>query len=443
LAQLKANPNIGLLLLGDSITQNYEKAKTPDENFQPTWQRFYGSRAALNAGFSGDRTEHVLWRLEHGEIDGIRPRAVVLLIGTNNTAAGQSAADVELGIDAVVDKLREKLPQASIVLLGILPSEISETKSAADREINRYLASRYAVDPKVAYLDIGPVFFRDGTLDASLFYDPRLPRPGRPLHPDTAGQRLMAEAIEPTLVRLLQDGPRQYLASLSEVNTAVIPVPRLEMDFYDWYERHRDVLSAKAHLDPEIVLIGDSITHMWGGTPVSNRVNGAQAWEQMFGTTRTLNLGFGWDRTQNVLWRLAHGEFEGLHPKTVVINIGTNNLTGTANARANTPAEVAQGILAIHEQVRAQSHQSRIIVMGIFPRGFDASTPLRAAIAEANRLLAQAFAAKDQTTFLDIGAQFLEPDGSLPKTLMSDGTHPSEEGYKIWAKALQAAGVGR
>src|SRR5258708_4995920 len=110
LAQVRANPNIGLLLLGDSITQNYEKTKTPDENFQTTWQRFYGPRAALNAGFSGDRTEHVLWRLEHGEIDGIRPRAVVLLIGTNNTAAGQTAADVELGIDAVVDKLREKLP---------------------------------------------------------------------------------------------------------------------------------------------------------------------------------------------------------------------------------------------------------------------------------------------------------------------------------------------
>ena len=127
----------------------------------------------------------------------------------------------------------------------------------------------------------------------------------------------------------------------------------------------------------------------------------------------------------------------------MVINIGTNNLTGTANARANTPAEVVQGILAIHEQVRAQSPQSRIIVMGVFPRGFAAQTPLRAAIAEVNRLLAPALAAKDNTTFLDIGAQFLEPDGTLPKTLMSDGTHPSEEGYKIWAKALLAAGVGR
>jgi lysophospholipase L1-like esterase len=442
-AQVKANPNIGVLLLGDSITQNYEKTKTPDENFQPTWQRFYAPRAALNAGFSGDRTEHVLWRLDHGEIDGIRPRAVVLLIGTNNTAAGQAAADVELGIDAVVNKLREKLPQASIVLVGILPSEISEKKSAADREINRYLARRYAVDPKVAFLDIAPVFYKDGKLDASIFYDPRLPRPGKPLHPDTVGQRLMAAAIEPTLMRLLQDGPRQYLAGLSEVNTAVIPVPRLEMDFYDWYQRHQEVLSAKTQMDPQIVLIGDSITHMWGGTPKSQVVNGPLAWEQAFGAAQTLNLGFGWDRTQNVLWRLSQGEFEGLHPKTVVINIGTNNLTGTGNARANTPAEVVQGIVAIHEQVRAQSPQSRIIVMGVFPRGFGANTPLRAAIAEVNRLLVPALSGRDNTTFLDIGAQFLEADGTLPKVLMKDGTHPSEEGYKIWAKALLDAGVGR
>jgi lysophospholipase L1-like esterase len=68
---------------------------------------------------------------------------------------------------------------------------------------------------------------------------------------------------------------------------------------------------------------------------------------------------------------------------------------------------------------------------------------LRAAIAEVNRLLAPALSGRDNTTFLDIGAQFLEADGTLPKVLMKDGTHPSEEGYKIWAKALLDAGVGR
>jgi lysophospholipase L1-like esterase len=442
--QVKANPNVGLLLLGDSITQNYEKAKAPDENFQPVWQRFYAARGALNAGFSGDRTEHVLWRLDHGEVDGIHPRAVVLLIGTNNTAAGQTAAETESGIDAVVDKLRQKLPEASIVLLGILPSEVSEKKSAADREINRYLARRYAIDSKVTYLDIGPVFFKDGRLDTSIFYDPRLPRPGKALHPDTVGQRLMAEAIEPTLTRLLQDSARQYLASLAGVNTAVIPVPRLEeFDAYDWYERHKDVLSARTQIDPKVVLIGDSITHFWGGPPTAYRISGPQSWEQAFGGMPVLNLGFGWDRTQNVLWRLTNGEFDGLHPTTVVINIGTNNLTGTGNARANTPSEVVQGILAIHELVRAQSPESGIIVMGVFPRGFHPASPLRAAIGQVNQLLGQALAGKAKTTFLDIGAQFLDADGALPKALMNDGTHPTEDGYKIWAKALIDAGVRR
>jgi lysophospholipase L1-like esterase len=443
LGQIKANPNAGLLLLGDSITQNYEKSTLPDENFQPAWRRFYAPRAALNAGFSGDRTEHVLWRLDHGEVDGIRPRAVLLLIGTNNTARGQSARDTEAGIDAIVDKLRQKLPQAPVLLMGILPSDISEKKSAADREINQYLAGRYAEDPKVTFLDIGPLFFRDGKLETSLFYDPRLPRPGKALHPDTTGQRLMAEAIEPTLVRLLQDGPRQYLAGLTEVNTAVIPVPRLEMDSYDWYERHRAVLAAKAQFDPQVVLIGDSITHFWAGTPKAHRVSGPQSWELVFGGIPVLNLGFGWDRTQNVLWRLSQGEFDGLHPKTVILNIGTNNLTGTANARANTPAEVVQGILAIHERIRAQSPDSRILVMGVFPRGFDASSPLRAAILQVNQLLAEVLPAKAGTVFLNIGAKFLEPDGALPKALMNDGTHPTEDGYRIWANALIDAGVRR
>ena len=443
LEQVKANPQVGVILLGDSITQNYEKANPPDENFQPTWQRFYAPRMALNAGFSGDRTEHVLWRLDHGEVDGIHPRAVVLLIGTNNTTAGQTAAETEAGIDAVVVKLREKLPQASILLLGILPSDISESKSAADREINRYLAYRYELDPKVVYLDIAPVFFKEGKLDTSIFYDPRLPGTRKALHPDTAGQRLMAEAIEPTLTRLLQDGTRQYLAGLTEVNTAVVPVPRLETDSYDWYERHKDVLSAKARVNPRVVLIGDSITHFWGGPPEGvHRANGPQSWEQAFGGIPVLNLGFGWDRTQNVLWRLSHGEFDGLHPRTVIVNIGTNNLTGTENARANTPAEVVQGILAIHAMVRAKSPDSRIIVMGVFPRGYSPSSPLRTPILEVNRLLARALATTPATTFLDIGAQFLEPDGTLPQKLMSDGTHPTDEGYKLWAKALIGAGVG-
>ncbi|WP_369980724.1 GDSL-type esterase/lipase family protein [Xanthomonas bundabergensis] len=443
LAQVRAHPDAPLLLIGDSITHNYDKASPPDEDFQPTWQTFYGSRGALNLGFSGDATEHVLWRLQHGEVDGLQPKVAMLLIGTNNTGHERhSAADTVLGIDAVVATLEQRLPATRILLLGLLPSAGAADKIARDAEVNRALAVRYGDNPRVTYLDVGAIFRKDGVLDQSLFYDPRLRPPGTALHPDTRGQRRMAEAIEPTLARLLGEPPRLPLAAMTAANTALIPVPWLEQDSYDWYARHHAALDAARRLQPEVVMIGDSITHFWAGPPQATRVSGAQAWQRTFGTTRVLNLGFGWDRTQNVLWRLRQGEVDGLAPRWVVINIGTNNLTGTANARASTPQEAADGVAAVVAEVRQRLPRSRIVLMGILPRGFAADAPLRDPIAQTNRLLAARFGHDPAVRWLDIGARFLQRDGSLPQALMPDSTHPSEEGYRIWGEALREIGVG-
>lgn len=443
LAQVRAHADAPLLLIGDSITHNYDKASAPDEDFQPTWQAFYGSRGALNLGFSGDATEHVLWRLQHGEVDGLQPKVAMLLIGTNNTGRERhGAADTVLGIDAVVATLEQRLPTTRILLLGLLPSAESADKSARDAEVNRALAVRYGDNPRVTYLDVGAIFRNDGVLDQRLFYDPRLRPPGTALHPDTRGQRRMAEAIEPTLARLLGEPPRLPLAAMTAANTALIPVPWLEQDSYDWYARHHAALDAARRLQPEVVMLGDSITHFWAGPPQATRVSGAQAWQRTFGTTRVLNLGFGWDRTQNVLWRLRQGEVDGLAPRWVVINIGTNNLTGTANARASTPQEAADGVAAVVAEVRQRLPRSRIVLMGILPRGFAADAPLRAPIAQTNRLLAARFGHDPAVRWLEIGDRFLQPDGSLPQALMPDSTHPSEEGYRIWGEALREIGVG-
>ena len=254
---VRRHPDVGLLLIGDSITQNYEKANPPDEDFQPTWKQFYEPRHALNLGFSGDTTANLLWRLTHGEIDGLRPQAAIVLIGTNNTGhAHQTAEQTEAGIGNVVGTLTQRLPQTRILILGILPSDVSPEKTAADQAINAWLAKRYGSttspaaptsappkecpserseesphsacapttpssttaastqtpqqkDPRVTYLDISSIFMTSpGSFNANLFYDPRLPTPGKPLHPDTKGQRLMAEAIEPTLAKLMYDKPR-------------------------------------------------------------------------------------------------------------------------------------------------------------------------------------------------------------------------------------------
>lgn len=192
-----------LVFIGDSITHDYEfTSPYPQYDFASVWQRFYGARRAVNLGFNGDSTSNVLWRLHNGEVAGIRPRLVVLLIGTNNTIQGQTAEQTAGGIEAVVADLRQRLPSTKILVIGILPSGVSDLKTAIDQSVNVALAEKYARGGTVTFLDISHVFLKDGVLDVSLFMDPRNTPPGPAIHPDAFAQARMAEAIEPTLAGL-------------------------------------------------------------------------------------------------------------------------------------------------------------------------------------------------------------------------------------------------
>lgn len=214
------------------------------------------------------------------------------------------------------------------------------------------------------------------------------------------------------------------------------PASKLESDFYDWHRRHADILRIKREVDPEIVLIGDSITHMWGGRPFEEKFHrGQDSWDATFGE-HALNLGFGWDRTQNALWRIDHGELDGINPRTVVIHIGTNNLAGTPRHRESKPAEVADAIAAICKRVQSRLPETKIILMGVFPRGEKPDFPKRPVIAEINRLLKPA-AEKLGVTYLDITQQLLEEDGTISRETMGDFLHPTAKGYAIWADALK------
>ncbi|MDB6135171.1 MAG: Acetyl xylan esterase (AXE1)/PhoPQ-activated pathogenicity-related protein [Verrucomicrobiales bacterium] len=220
-------------------------------------------------------------------------------------------------------------------------------------------------------------------------------------------------------------------------NTACIPRSRLEQDFYDWDQRHAAVLRLIRTEKPELVFIGDSITHFWGGQPHEpNRGRGQEFWDALRAGRSALNLGFGWDRTQNVLWRIGHGELDGLSPKTIVILIGTNNLAGTENARKNTPAEIAEGIEAVMLQAKFKCPSAKIILMGVLPRGGSASDPARAEITAINALLPD-MAKAAGAVFLDIGPQFLDAAGHIPADLMPDSLHPSAKGYQLWADAVR------
>ena len=207
LERVKSGGPVDLVWLGDSITQNWEKHGPPEwKDFAPVWQHFYGDRHALNLGFVGDTTASVLWRLDNGEVAGIAPKAVVLLIGANNLGRVHwGAEDTLAGIDAIVADLRRRLPEAKILLLGILPSVRSDWATETTLAVNKALATRYAHGPGVTFMDVSSLFMRDGKVDRDMFYDPKETPPDPPLHPTAQAQARIAETIEPTLSAMLGD----------------------------------------------------------------------------------------------------------------------------------------------------------------------------------------------------------------------------------------------
>jgi lysophospholipase L1-like esterase len=205
-AALHAAP-VELAFYGDSITQNWEQDGPQDwARFQPQWQHFYGDRHAINLGFKGDTTANLLWRITHGEADGIAPKVAVLLIGANNLGRVHwSAEDTLAGIDADISALHAHLPNTKIVLLPILPSERSAWVTETTEAVNQALPTRYQASPFVTYVDVTKLFLKDGHTDRTQFLDPYLTPPDPPLHPTAQAQARIAAALEPTLSRLLGD----------------------------------------------------------------------------------------------------------------------------------------------------------------------------------------------------------------------------------------------
>jgi lysophospholipase L1-like esterase len=214
LEAVKAGP-YDLVFVGDSITDNFHKpGPPPDQVFKPIWDELFAPHRALNLGVSGDSTQHVLWRLDHGEVDGLAPSNIVLMIGTNNTwhDAPASADQVAAGIEAVVASLHGHMPKAKVLVVGILPTTVSPAKSEKDAAVNAAVARFYAGSSYVRTLDLSSLFLNaDGSVDQGLFYDrpgpctgpncdPNAPPPPRHVvHPNTVGQRKWAEAVAAAL----------------------------------------------------------------------------------------------------------------------------------------------------------------------------------------------------------------------------------------------------
>ncbi|MGC3991186.1 MAG: GDSL-type esterase/lipase family protein [Chthoniobacteraceae bacterium] len=173
----------------------------------------------------------------------------------------------------------------------------------------------------------------------------------------------------------------------------------------------------------DLVFDGDSITDFWQRT-------GRAVWATAFAKYHPFDFGISGDTTQNLLWRLAHGQAQGLHPKVIMLMIGTNDMKFTS-----TPQEIADGVKEILQQYRKLCPEAVIVLQAIFPRAASPNDPYRLKVNATNPLLAK-LADGSKIIYLDFGAKFLATDGTLGADIMPDFLHPSAKGYQIWADAI-------
>ena len=200
-----------LLYIGDSIVANYLRQG------KESWDHYYADRHPLNLGIGGDRTEHVLWRLDNGNINGVHPKLAIVMIGQNN-GGHNTGEEIAAGVTAIIQRLRDRMPDTKILLLGIFQRREKPTEERPVLARANEIISKLADGEKIVYLDINHLFVKpDGTIPADLMPDYE--------HPSPAGHQLWAETIEPTVAQLLGDTPKKPLQLKAQVQPAPKPTP--------------------------------------------------------------------------------------------------------------------------------------------------------------------------------------------------------------------------
>ncbi len=214
------------------------------------------------------------------------------------------------------------------------------------------------------------------------------------------------------------------------LHVATTPVPREEPE---WRERVEALNALSKEKGVRVAFVGDSITEMWALDDV-----GKSTWEKYWAPLGAANFGIAGDRTEHVLWRLDHGNLDGLSPRVIVLMIGTNNAGQQFEDGGYrcTAEQTADGIRAIIGKLKKKCPGAKILLMAIFPRGEEESDPARRQNDATNDLI-RGLADSKTVFFMDIGKRFLKPNGDGEVTIMPDMLHLSDKGYRIWAEAMR------
>lgn len=189
-------------------------------------------------------------------------------------------------------------------------------------------------------------------------------------------------------------------------------------------ERHEKFLARIQQGPVGLLFLGDSITDAWPR-------RGAPSWEK-FAPYQPADFGISGDRTEHVLWRITHGELDGIDPKLVVIMIGTNNIGHFDDEQ---PEWAAAGVKKILEIVHQKLPKAKVLLLGVFPRGAKDSMHRRKV--EGINEIIKNFGDGQRTVYLDVSKTFLDAHGEIPKDIMPDGLHPNQHGYDLWYDAMR------
>ena len=440
--ELAAQGGYDVVFLGDSITHYWERAGSN------TWAQCFaeGPYKALNCGISGDCTEHLLWRLEHGQLAGLKPKAFVLMIGTNNTghrdAETEPPTDTVLGVQAILSHLKETYPEAKVILHPIFPRGAATNDPMRVRNdlVNTEIRG-FADGKRVLWCDFNSrLLTADGTLERAMAPDL--------LHPGPEGYRIWAEALTPYLdyalgrsATLPRPCPRAPTALPAGLPVTVIP--RIQRHFLDSpnpkvQRRIRDKRAeqcANVERYYDAIMIGDSITHFW------DHKGNIEVFNEKFAGYKIFNAGFGGARTQNVLWNIENGGIlSRVHTRLVTLMIGTNNTW------SDSAEDIAAGIAACVAAIRHRQPQAKLLLMPLLPREVahkrgerdftrkngEIVMPKQAKVNELIRPLADG----TNVIWFDLTEKFTDSEGLPDIKLLGDGTHPNAAGYTVWADAM-------
>ncbi|MBD0777559.1 SGNH/GDSL hydrolase family protein [Maribacter sp. ANRC-HE7] len=369
-------------------------------------------RPVINLGFSGNG------RLEPELIDlmtEIDAKLYILDCLPNLDPAKDDT--YKLTMDAV-KKLREKRPGIPIVLSAHIGYADELTNKKNNDEVialNNELEKAFNALKSEGIDNLYLLKKHDLALNFDMYVDR--------IHPNDYGMIQYATVYE-DLIRGILEEP------IGNSTTTIPKTQSRDIAVYKWEERHQKVLELNKAETPKICLFGNSIVNFWGGEPKSSIASGKDSWERIMKPMGVRNFGFGWDRIENVLWRVYHDELDGYEAERIILMIGTNNL------EHNSGMEIIKGLEMLINAIKIRQPQSDILMIGILPR-----TGKEEEIRGLNLKLGQ-MADSKAIDFSIIGDQLLLKDGKIDESLFTDGLHPNRKGYKILAKKLQGIIVG-